>query len=70
MSLEIRKTSKWWYGRWMKDGKRHCACLDVEIVGQPGEDAFVDSRRKAQDALDKLITGWREQKIWCRKSTA
>jgi len=62
MSLEIRKTSKWWYGRWMKDGKRHCACLDVEIVGQPGEDAFVDSRRKAQDALDKLITGWREQK--------
>jgi integrase len=62
MTLEIRRTSKWWYGRWMKDGKRHCACLDVEIFGKPGDKEFADSRLDAQKALDKVMGRAQEDK--------
>jgi integrase len=62
MALEIRKTSKWWYGRWMKNGVRSCSKLDVAIVGKPGEAAFELSRQKAQEALEKLTAGVKELK--------
>jgi integrase len=62
MGLEIRKTSKWWYGRWMENGVRSCAKLNVPIEGKPGDAAFERSREAAQDALDKLIAGVKEQK--------
>lgn len=61
MSLEIRKTSKWWYGRWMKDGQRHCARLKVEIAGEPGSKEFEVSRLAAQAALDERIAGFNLQ---------
>jgi integrase len=62
MALEIRKTSQWWYGRWMTDGKRHCARLKVKVAGHPGEAEFEESRKVAQDALDKVIAKHAEQK--------
>ncbi len=62
MGLEIRKTSKWWYGRWMKNGVRACTKLEVEIEGSPGDKAFELSRQLAQEALDKHITGVKEQR--------
>ena len=62
MSLEIRKTSKWWYGRWMKDGQRNCTKLDVEVEGEPGSKERADSEKAAQEALKIVIAGVKEQK--------
>lgn len=61
MPLEIRTTSKWWYGRIEIDGKRYVKNLDVEIEGrrpgnlsQLGNRAFEKSRTRAEVALQNL----------------
>lgn len=61
MPLEIRKGSKWWYGRVMANGRNICKNLGVEIRGaippslkQLGEPAFERSRMKAQMVLEQL----------------
>jgi integrase len=61
MALEMRKESKWWYGRVTLDGRDVCKNLGVEIAGQiplslkqSGDASFERSRGKAQAALEKL----------------
>lgn len=61
MPLEMRKNSKWWYGRYKVNNKRYCVNLNVEIGGTPppsllekGDAAFEQSRGKALGALDRL----------------
>lgn len=67
MGLEIQRRkdgtlrSKWWYGRFEVDGSLKCINLDVEICGniplklcQRGDNAFENSRMKAQFKLDQL----------------
>lgn len=62
MSLVIRKTSNWWYGRYKVDGKEFVKNLQVEIRGkrpatlkETGSVQFENSRGEAQAALDKLL---------------
>ena len=68
MGLEIQRTkesklrSKWWYGRFVINGKASYVNLGVEIAGRVpatlrkrGDDAFELSRMKARTKLDGLI---------------
>ena len=68
MSLRIvrypdgKAKSKWWYGVFETDGKRHVQNLDVEIKGRvpksiraEGDKAFEESRIKAQASLDAIL---------------
>ena len=62
MTLEIRKTSQWWYGRWQDERKRHCVRLKVKVAGIPprkrggrGDKTFEASRDAAQTELYKVI---------------
>ena len=62
MSLVMRKTSQWWYGRYKVDGKDFVKNLHVEIRGtrpvtlqETGSVYFENSRGEAQAALDKLL---------------
>ena len=61
MSLEIRKTSQWFYGRWQAHGKKYCKNLNVKIAGrrpaslaERGDKAFEKSRAKAEAELHRL----------------
>jgi len=61
MALELRPTSKWFYGRFKANGKTVCKNLGVEIKGKPpkslkldGDPAFERSRAKAHAKLDEL----------------
>lgn len=67
MGLEIQRRkdgtlrSKWWYGRFEVESSLKCINLDVEICGkiplklcQRGDNAFENSRMKAQFKLDQL----------------
>jgi integrase len=60
MSLEIRKSSKWWYGVFRISGQRTVINLRVPITGKRppkrtmlGDDEFERSRGRAQQAYDK-----------------
>lgn len=60
-TLELRRSSKWWYGRWTENGKVVVQNLNVEVVGRrpSPQDGSVDrhfekSRAEAQVELDKL----------------
>lgn len=63
MPLELRASSKWWYGRYAVDGKRYCVNLEVPIQGErPGgikditnDPLFEASRATAKAKLDALI---------------
>lgn len=68
MALKINRNpdgsvkSKWWYGDYEIDGKRHVSNLDVKIEGRvpesirgEGDKAFEESKIKAQAALDALL---------------
>ena len=62
MGLELRPTSKWWYGRYMVDGKTTVVNLDIPVEGerpdsvtQEGNAAFEKSRGKAQAKLDGIL---------------
>lgn len=61
MSLEIRKTSQWWYGRWTVNGKVYCKNLGIKIAGkrpgsltEEGDRRFEQSRARAQAEQDRL----------------
>jgi integrase len=67
MALEIRKSSRWWYGTFMVNGQKTVINLGVPITGKRppkrtmlGDDEFERSRGRAQEAHDrqekKLIT--------------
>lgn len=63
MPLELRTSSKWWYGRYDVDGKRYCVNLEVPIQGKrpaglreiTDDPLFEASRAAAKTKLDALI---------------
>lgn len=62
-TLEMRESSKWWYGRWQVGGKRVFTNLRVPIEGKrptsPGNEGdrrFRISREKAQAKLEELVS--------------
>lgn len=69
MALEMRKTSKWWYGRYKLNGKVHCQNLRVAIAGkrpasitEPGNATFEQSKGVAQDRLDVIVKEAKEKR--------
>ncbi|MBT4822199.1 MAG: tyrosine-type recombinase/integrase, partial [Lentisphaerae bacterium] len=61
MGLQMRKTSKWWYGRWEAKGKTYCENLGIKVRGkrprslkEDGNVAFERSRTEAQLKLSDL----------------
>lgn len=55
MPVETRATSRFWYGRWRRNGHRFCKKLKVLVDGEPGSDTFNASRAEAEAALETLI---------------
>ncbi len=60
-TLELRKTSKWWYGRWTENGKIIVRNLDVEVRGtrphegqETGDRLFEHSRSVADNKLKEF----------------
>jgi len=60
MALELRKSSKWWYGSWVINGRKTVINLGVPITGKRppkrtmlGDDEFERSRGRAQEAHDR-----------------
>lgn len=60
--LEMRKGSRWWYGRWTVKGKTIVQNLDVEIeeprpgsINEQGTRQFERSRQRAQAKLESMI---------------
>lgn len=60
-TLELRKDSRWWYGRWTENGRVIVRNLDVEVLGvRPGDERpegdrrFLASRAVAQSKLDEF----------------
>lgn len=60
--LEMRKGSKWWYGRWRSRNQLYVRNLAIEIEGkrsnsvsQNGDRRFEASRAKAQAKLNELV---------------
>jgi integrase len=69
MPIEMRKSSKWWYGRFNISGKVHVVNLGIEIEGQrpasitkEGNRLFERSRARAQAALESLVKEATERK--------
>ena len=70
MPLEMRKTSKWWYGRYNVGGKVHCVNLRIPIEGKRPESisqessdkTFERSRGKAMEKFDAMIRDVQEKK--------
>ncbi len=63
MSLEMRKSSQWWYGRFMVNGKLRCVNLKVKVLGvrpadgmKEGDRTFERSRDKALAAFENLTS--------------
>ncbi len=61
MSLELRKSSNWWYGVFLVNGRKTIVNLKVPITGKrppkrtmQGDDEFEQSRGRAQEAYDRL----------------
>jgi integrase len=76
MGLELRRDknknlrSKWWYGRYMIDGKRHFTNLGVEVKGKvpknlhkQGDMAFECSRTLAAAKLKAFVSEATSQKV-------
>ena len=67
MSLELRKSSQWWYGVFMENGQKTVVNLKVPIAGKrppkrtmQGDDEFEQSRGMAQAAYDLLARKMRD----------
>jgi len=68
MALEMRPTSKWWYGRFQVGGKNMMVNLGIEIEGkrpdsitQTGDGAFERSRGAAKNELKRRMEEYRKQ---------
>ena len=44
--LEMRKDSKWWYGRWTTQGQTSVKNLDLEIEGRRPESINAEGDRR------------------------
>jgi integrase len=60
-TLELRKSSKWWYGRWTENGRVIVHNLDVKVEGtrpckgsESGDRLFLRSRSAAEDKLRQI----------------
>lgn len=60
-TVELRKSSKWWYGRWTEKGKPVTCNLDIRVEGRRptdkddlGDRRFRTSRETAQAKADQL----------------
>lgn len=60
MSLELRKSSRWWYGVFVVNGQKTIVNLKVPIAGKrprkrtmQGDDEFEQSRGRAQEAYER-----------------
>ncbi|MBX3744130.1 MAG: tyrosine-type recombinase/integrase [Verrucomicrobiae bacterium] len=69
MSLELRKSSKWWYGVFMENGQKTIVNLKVPIAGKrppkrtmQGDDEFEQSRGMALAAYDLLARKMRDDR--------
>jgi integrase len=69
MSLEIRKSSHWWYGVFKVDGRKSVINLGIPITGKRppkrtmlGDDEFERSRGRAQEAYRVLRRKMREDR--------
>lgn len=69
MPLELRKDSRWWYGRYQVNGKTHVVSLGVPVpkvrpasLREEGNAAFERSRAVAQTKLDQHIVDARSAK--------
>ena len=70
MPLEMRKTSKWWYGRYNAGVKIHCVNLRLEIEGkrpssisqESSDKVFERSRGKAMEKFEAMIRDVKEKK--------
>ncbi len=69
MSLELRKSSNWWYGVFLVNGRKTIVNLKVPITGKrppkrtmQGDDEFEQSRGRAQEAYDRLATEMAEDR--------
>lgn len=70
MPLEMRKTSKWWYGRYNVGSKIHCVNLRLEIEGkrpasisqESSDKTFERSRGKAMEKFEAMIRDVKEKK--------
>ncbi len=61
MSLEIRKSRKWWYGVFVVGGQKSIINLRIQITGKrppkrtmQGDDEFEQSRGRAMEAYERL----------------
>jgi integrase len=61
-NLQLRKSSKWWYGYYRRNGKVFAPNLQVEVAGRrpeslkdAGDAAFERSRGQAQAVLDRIL---------------
>lgn len=61
MGLQMRKGSRWWYGRWKANGKTHTANLAVRIAGnrprsltERGDQPFEQSKFRAEQELQRM----------------
>ena len=62
-TLELRKTSNWWYGRWTEKGKTVVCNLDIRVEGRrpankedTGDRRFRTSREAANAKLEQLAS--------------
>jgi len=69
MSLELRKSSKWWYGVFMENGRKTIVNLLIPIAGKrppkrtmQGDDEFEQSRGKAQAAYELVAKKMRDDR--------
>jgi integrase len=69
MSLELRKSSNWWYGVFLVNGMKTIVNLKVPITGSrppkrtmQGDDEFEQSRGRAQEAYDRLAAEMAEDR--------
>lgn len=69
MSLELRKSSNWWYAVIFVNGKKRIVNLKVPITGKrppkrtmQGNDEFEQSRGRAQEAYDRLAAEMAEDR--------
>lgn len=56
MAVESRKSSGFWYARFMVNGKRVCVPLESRVTGVPGSAEYEASRRAAQ-AEERRLRG-------------
>lgn len=56
MAVESRKSSGFWYARFVVNGKRVCVPLESRVTGVPGSAEYEDSRRAAQ-AEERRLRG-------------